>query len=405
MTDISTAYDKITDQINTYISTQVSSSTSWDEVAGGLSKVVASSIGFAWGVKSDGTLWTCQLPCNGSWKEVKSPIHAITDVATDDVNVYVLGDNLLCTKSANGSTDWVSTKAPPDIKSLFVTNSYIWSQTSDYSTKYKLAKPGTTGNWIKVPDAQKIHILSASSNALYGIDNSGRAMKTDESLQSKWAGVPALAGAKYQNVIGTADQTAIYGVNVSNELLRCTDSSCSPVSTGGRSPENITVEPTSKQVWMTTTSPGTVGNIFMKQDTPDYSSILNTVTPLDKQRDDLAVQGQKEFQQTAETNTLQDKLDMISAFLTTTLKVKKPNKKLIKDKTGKARDAVTQAEAELGQLQQSIPLLEQVVILLLITVAIYLIFFWVFGWFTHVIAFLNLLGGILYIIYISPPKQ
>jgi hypothetical protein len=119
----------------------------------------------------------------------------------------------------------------------------------------------------------------------------------------------------------------------------------------------------------------------------------------------LALQGQKEFQETAQTNTLQDKIDMISAFLTKTLKVKKPSKKLIKDKTGKARDAVTQAEAELGQLQKSIPLMEQIVILLLITVAIYAIFFWVFGWFTHVIAFLNLLGGILYIIYISPPKQ
>ena len=304
-------------------------------------------------------------------------------------------------KSANNSTDWVITKAPIDVKSLFVTNSYIWTQTSDYSKKYKLAKPGTTGNWILVEDPQKIHITSSSNNALYGIDNSGRAMKTDESMQSKWSGVPSLSGAKYQTVIGSADQTALYGISMSNELLRCTDKSCSTIPTGGRSPENITIEPTSRQIWMTTTSPGSLGNIFMKQDTPDYSSILNTVSPLDKQRDDLTIQAQKEYKDTITTNTLQDKLDMIYEFLKKTFELKKPRK----DKTSKSRNDVIQAEAELGQLQESMPLLEQVIVLLIITIVIYLVFFWIFGWFTHVIAFINLLGGILYIIYISPPKQ
>ena len=101
-------YDSLTDQINNTLSSGISKGTSWEAVPGGLDKVSASAMGFAWGM-GGGRVWVCQLPCAGNWKQVDVPVtSSLRDIVTDDTHIYVLfQDNLAMNpflkKSASGN--------------------------------------------------------------------------------------------------------------------------------------------------------------------------------------------------------------------------------------------------------------------------------------------------------------
>ena len=390
--------DSLTDQLNALVNTELTAKTSWNSVSGGLDKVSASSMGFAWG-SGGGKLWICQLPCSGDWKQVNVPgLSSITDITTDDTNVYVLFQTVqprlkLGIKLASNVDEWIIVDVPTGITKIVSTSSYVWGQSG--IQKWKLPKPGTTGNWIAVSDPQNIHITSASSRTLYGIDASGIALKTDESLQSGWTAVPEFIGDRITSLIGDADQTAVYGIDTTNKVKRCGSGKCDPVDTQGYIPQNLTVEPITKQLWMTSTTPSDSGNIFNKFDSNDYSSILQSVHPLEQQRDDIVISAESEYKQNTAATMLFRQLQTIKSILSRTFGISPVAKKLYDNATTQSGNVANDIVQQIQQLEQSTPILKNILMVLLAAICVYL-FGSVLGWISHVLALVVLVGGTIY---------
>jgi hypothetical protein len=384
-------FDTTTDQLNTLISTEFSSESLWNAVPGGLQKVSTSSIGFVWGI-GNGIVYACQLPCSGDWKKVDLPASAL-DITTDDSYVYVLynsgNSTVLAKKSANNTDDWITIPAKVGMTKLTNTASYVWSQVG--TQKWKLPKPGTTGNWLAVPDPANVTITSASSTSLYGVDGSGKALKSDESLQSGWSVIPEF-GSKMSAIVGDIDQTAIFGVDDSNKLNRCENGKCSNVDVPF-TPQNISIEPVSKQLWMTTVTSGTSGNIFNKKDDNDYSDILQAAKPIDQKRDEIVSGIQSDYEETTYANMLSNQFNILKKMIGATFDG--PKQKDMESTQHDLNESVKTLDEQIRQLEYSMPFLYTVLIVLALTLAIYM-FSGLFGSYTHWIALLCILGGTIY---------
>ena len=394
---MSQQYDTLTDTLNNYISTQVATESDWTSLAGGLTKVSASSAGNVWGY-SGSTIYACQLPCSGNWVPVSYSGGTVSDLTTDDTNVYVLSGSTLYIKTANNTSEWVSISTPIAAVAIFQTQSYLWIEDGS-NAKYRLAKPGTTGNWIGIPDTSNVRLTSASATSLYGVDPLGTAMKSDESLQSKWSAVPEFAGKKVERVVGDIDTTALYSIDSSNQVMRCSGG-CAPVSTKGYVPSSLTVEPSSRNVWMTTVTPGLDGNVFTRPDTPGFANLSQTVTPIDTQRDAIAKNAKQSFDQSTKENTVGKQLEAIKTFLSKHFSINNSQKNKNNAKKGGLRDQITNTNATISQLNASEPILQTILILLGIVILIYL-FGSFLGWFVHLLACLVMGGGLIYIIVVQ----
>jgi hypothetical protein len=361
----------------------------WNSIPGGLDKVSTSSMGFAWGIGA-GDVYVCQLPCSGQWKKVDS---GAIDIVTDDNHVYVLTSTSLKIKSASNVDEWVVISSP-NLTSIVCTTSYIWGQTGGKT--FRLAKPGTTGNWIPV---ENLHtITSASSNSLYGVDSAGNAIKTDEAMQSAWSIIPDFIGSKFSKVIGDLDQTSLYGIDTTNQLKRCVMGKCYQIETDGRQPKSITADPVSKTLWMTTQTTGDKGNIFTMLDSGN--DILNGVKPLDKQRDDVVNQTKSSFKESTHSGIMSKQIKVVSDFLVKFFNVhKEPNTEL---KNKELTENVDKIHEDVQQLESALPTIK-IVVLYILGAALAYSLFSVIGWASHIVA-LGILGYGLYDVYFLRPK-
>jgi len=383
-------YDSLTDQVNTAVSSGISKGTNWNAVPGGLDKVSASAKGFAWGMGS-GNIWMCQLPCEGNWKQVASPSQSsLRDIITDDTHVYVLLQSQLAMKSSDNTDEWITVNLPDSIEKIISTASYIWGQAGQ--KKYKLPKPGMTGNWIPVDDKLNIKITSASAGHLYGVDAAGQAMVTDEALQSAWSTIPEFGG-KYAAIIGDADQTALFGIDDTNSLKRCLNGKCNGVDTQGYTPQNITIEPNSKQMWMTTTSPGKSGNIFKQALSNDYTDILRTVQPLDVKRDETVKKAETQFEQSTYSGIMAKQFAILKKMVDQLFNIK-PAASHEKDQK-RIQKKIDNTEYQLRVLKDAIPLIQKMLVVLAMTVCVYAASDYL-GSATHLIALAVLVGGIVF---------
>jgi len=373
--------DLLTSQLNNLISTEISQEDAWKAVPGGLDKVSSSSQGFAWGLGS-GKVWVCRLPCSGSWTSVDLPGTPV-DIVTDESKVYVLLSDTLASKSASNIDEWVIIPNRPGMTSIFLTSSYIWGQGT---SKWKLPKPGNTANWMEVPDAKNIKITSASLTSIYGVDDEGNPVKTDESMQSGWSTVPKFGG-KYESVLGNMDNTALYGVDKENQIQKCSDGNCNRISTQGYVPQNLTVEPVTKQLWMTSTAPGPLGNIFSKNESPDYSSTLQATRPYEQNRDRLVEQTEQKFNETTNATALSRQLEMIRRFFRDLFGPP--------EKTDDVRKDLYRVNSQLQQMRLSLPVVQQILLLVAVTASVYL-FSGVLGTYTNFVAFAVLASGLLF---------
>ena len=390
MTDFSEAYDSITDQVNSFVTTQINSQSTWNALPGGLDKVSTSSIGFAWGISS-GTVYYCQLPCEGGkWQK---DISGAIDITTDDTNVYILLNGSLQVKMANNTDEPIS--IPATVETIFTTSSYIWGQDST-GIKYRLAKPGTTANWIKVDDPKNIKITSTSGNALYGVDASGAPMKTDQALQSGWS--PAELVGSYSKVIGDMDQTALYGIDTTNKLKRCVSGNCNPVLTNNLIPKNVSID-TSKTLWMTTDTPGDVGNVFTKQDSLDMSNLMPVIAPLDKQRDSVVDSAKLQFKETTHTTIMQKQVGDVIAFIKKFFNFDHSTKQMTEKQEDLLRQDVIDTHSEMEQLQSALPKFQSVAIYILAALSVYTYVSFL-GEMTHLIA-LSILSYGIYDVYFT----
>lgn len=408
MTDFQSAFDKTTDDINNTLTTQLSSVQTWTSVSGSLVKVSASAGGYAWGFNSINEIYICALPCSGNWSRVdmsKQDVKLILDIITDDSNVYILATNsagktVLLINSASNTAVWNTVPVPFSATNIFSTHSYIWAQDKS-NAKQRCPKPCTMANWSANPE-NKVTITSGSSGALYGKDASGIAMKSDETLQTGWAPVTGMAGMKVQSLIGDVDQSALYAVDNHYKLNRC-DGPCkdvskvTPMETGGYAPLNITAEPDSKQLWMTSTTGGDQGNIFSRLDKPDYSSIINIVTPLDRKRDTVVQDVQIEYSKQTEVmginKQLQDLQDVFSKIFGTVKGKPELSEKEIHKLQGKISDQQTTVDTTTSINKSLI----KVIILLVLVCLVYMFGMFVLGTNVYYIVLILLAAG-LYVI-------
>jgi hypothetical protein len=325
----------------------------------------------------------------------------ILDIVTDETNVYLLYSTgtatFLATKTANNQTDWLlnpignSTFNPTNI---FSTHTYLWLQSAS-NQKVKIPKPVNMTNTMPVPDTS-VKITSSSSSALYGIDASGNAMKSDETLQTGWSAVTGLQGRPITSLVGDLDQTglfAITGAGVSQCVGDCSTKQVIPVNTQGYLPLYLTGDPSTKQLWMTSSSSGSVGNIFNRVASPDYSSILNTVTPLDKNRDGVVTDVTKDYKKQTEVMTVNKQ---ISEFQRMFNQLFQDATKATADTNTEISKVESQLEIERSNLDLITnvqPMLQKFVVTLAIAALIYAIFPSI-GWWVHAIVLVVLCIGI-----------
>lgn len=408
--DFQTEYDKLTSTIDDTISSQVSSSLTWANIPGSLVKAVSSPAGYAWGYNSINLVFMCPLPATGNWQEVDVAslgATVISDIAVDYGSVYILatgksGNKILLINSASNKGQWNIINIPFSATKIFSTSNYLWAQ-DDSNNKQKCAKPCTTGNWLVSPD-NKVSITSSSNTELYGTNGSGNAFKTDENMTTGWAPIKGFANNKWQSVIAQGGKANIYGIDTKSQVYSCGESceftdDVKPVDTGGYTPLNLSFDPENKNLLMTSTTSGDKGNIFTRVDKPDYSSILNIVDPLDKKRDDIVDDVEKQYTNKVKEETVNKQIQTVVDFFSK----KFGYTKTVGDQTADQSSALTQkiqeSQQEIDKMTSIISKILTLIITLAAVAGIYLIGEPILGAYTHIVATVALTIGIFFTIY------
>lgn len=317
----------------------------------------------------------------------------VTDIATDDTNVYILFNTekgaSLATKTANNQTDWAVVPVGGGFvpANIFSTHTYLWLQSST-NQKVKIPKPINMTNTMTSTDTS-VKITSSSPTALYGVDARGNAMKTDEMLQTAWTPVAGLSGTPVKSVIGDLDQSGLFYIdnnsNVSQCVGSCETKKSVPINTQGYLPLYLTADPSTKQLWMTSSTSGTVGNIFNRIANPDYSSILSSVTPMDQKRDTVVTDISKQYNQQTEVMTVNKQLSNFQdifkrLFGEATKSIDSTNTQI-----SKLQSDVDSKQSDLKRISAVEPIVQKFVVTLAVTALVYAIFSFL-GWVVHVIA-------------------
>jgi hypothetical protein len=324
------------------------------------------------------------------------------DIVTDETNVYLLfstGTNtFLATKTANNQTDWAmnpvgnSTFSPVTI---FSTHTYLWLQSAT-NQKVKIPKPVNMTNSMPVADTS-VKITSSSATALYGVDATGKAMKSDETLQTGWAPVSGLTGTAVKSVVGDLDQQGLFYIDNNSRVSQCVGD-CStnktvPVNTQGYLPLYMTADPSTKQLWMTSSTSGSVGNIFNRVGNPDYSSILNMVTPLDQNRDKVVGDVKDEYNKQTEVMTVNKQISQFHDLFTrifgdATKATEETNTQISKVETD-----VVGKQVQLRTITNIEPIIQKLVVTLATAALVYAVFSFL-GWIVHAIVLVVICVGI-----------
>lgn len=405
MADFQSDFDQTNHTIDDTLTTQVSSSFTWRNVPGSLVKASASSAGYVWGFNSNSEIYICQLPCSGKWTSVVVPdILTILDLSTDSSNVYILanatsGKLVLISGSAMNQGNWISISVPFAATKIFSTHTYLWAQDASNS-KQKCAKPCMSENWIAVPE-KTVSITSSSDTSLYGVDPSGVGMKTDELMQSEWVPISGLKSSKLTSLIGNLDSAALYAVDNSSHILKC-EGDCStnpvPVDTAGYVPMHLSAGPHS--LWMTSETPGAVGNIFNRSSSSSYTDIMNSLNPLQQKRDSIVNDVSQEFSKQTDSMTLSKQLDAIVTFFKGVFNKSGETANDTNKQTVDLKSKISQTQAQLDQIESLQPLLQNIVFTLIVVGAIYLVGSLI-GKLVHLLAIIVLLVGLYYSINFS----
>jgi hypothetical protein len=389
--------DDATNGINEIVTTQLAKVQQWINVPGNLTKVSSSVGGFVWGYNGDSKLFYCQIPCTGNWKEVDIGGNKIFDLATDISNVYILveapnGQKKLYINPIVSNDEWKSVPVFSEANKIFSTHTFIWAQDGS-NKKQRCAKPCTTGGWISSTDT-RVKITSASENALYGVDVFGNPMKSDETLQTGWSPVGELAGRKLTSLLGQIDNTALYGVE-NNGLIREEGNKTAPVTTYGQTPLNVTPDTIQGDVWLTTEGRGKMGNIFNKLDKPDYTSIMNKITPLDLQRDQIVEDAKAEYAKQDRITGLNNSLKDFVNFFYEKLGIAKDSSKEAESKISDLQSDIKNTQDDIENIIQMQPVVEILFLTLLVVFFMYIVAGFI-GKLVHTLAAIVLIAGLVY---------
>jgi hypothetical protein len=294
-------FSSLTQNLVSFVNSQVGSFGDWQNVPGGLSSIHVSSAGYVWGYNASQSIYVCKQPCTGDWQIVSGLTPAsIQSLQVDTTNVYVLftdtaGLQSVAVRSVDGSGSWTllsnGVAGKPSMTSLGVTNTFLWVSGNQ---TFHCTKPCTTNAWIEDTSLPLLSSLSSSGQKLYGLGpdpTTGKTIaygadETGENLQP----VAGLAGMTPMKVNGESDQTTLLAVGSDSKLYGCaapcTDpSSIYAIGTQGNTPTDVSIK--DNQIWMVTANNGPNGNIFQRLDTPDSTSILKQTSAIDSQRDEI----------------------------------------------------------------------------------------------------------------------
>ncbi len=409
--DFQNQYDSATNTIDEIVSTQLTSNLSWKNIPGTLVKASSSPGGYVWGFNAESMVFACPLPCTGNWTEIdltKYNVGSILDLTTDYTNVYILakdkGNNtLMLIGPATPSSSWIQVLSPLDASSIFSTSTYIWVQDQS-GNKNKCAKPCTTGNWVASTD-KNVRITSSSYTYLYGVDGTGNAFKTDENMTTGWAPINGLSEYKWKSIIGQGNQMDIYGIDTSSKAFSCGEmcaftDDVKPVDTAGYTPVNITDDPQSKNLWMTTTTPGDGGNIFVRTNEPNYSNIMNQIDPLDQTRNKIVSQVEDTYKKQVDESTMNKQVTDIVDFFSKMFKFSKSDAARDKQEISRLHNSVQYTETQLNQMKKVQPIIAIIVMTLGVTAVLYLVGSFL-GRIIHTLAAIVLILGLGYAIYLG----
>lgn len=393
MATFQSEYEASTNAIDSIVSTQLSSVLNWTGVPGSLVKASSSDAGFVWGYNGGGTVYICQLPCTGNWTEVdfsQNQVSNVLDLTTDQTNVYLLYTNaagtisLLATPATNQGTRTVI-PVPFSATTIFSTHTYVWAQDGS-NNKQRCAKPCNMPNW-QVSTDTTVTITSSDDGMLYGKDASGQAMQTDETLQSLWQPIGDVRGTIY----GKGSDGTLYGIDSSQNAFQY-NGRLSSLYTGGLPPSSLSVD--GESMWMTTSTPGNLGNIFTRLQKPDYTTIMNTVSPIDRTRDKIADTVETKFQRQTDVMIVNKQSNDIVAFFKKIFNLDKDTAKKANAQSEHLSKNIRESQKQLDQISAVEPVILGVIGLLSIITLLYTFGSSILGTYVHTAALLTLGVGI-----------
>lgn len=399
MATFQSEYEETTNAIDTIVSTQVSNVLDWINTPGGLSKVVTSSSGFAWGYNGS-SVYSCQLPCSGNWQLAdlnQYSVSSVLDIAADSLMVYVLytsvaGNISVLVTPANRQGVWATMAVPFSATKIFSTHTYLWAQDAS-NAKQMCPKPCVMSNWIPVSEST-IKITSSTDTQLYGVDPSGTPMQTDETLRSGWSPLSAFGATKVSSVVG--GDSAIYAVDTSSNTLKYDGKSVAPMATSGYTPESLTAG--NNQLWMTSTAPGQQGNVFNRIEQADDVTLLNTIAPLDKKRDDIVSTVESKFNLQTDVMTVNKQTEDVISFFKRIFKLDGDTAKKAGAQAGHITEQIRSTQQQLDQMTATEGILKHSILILAAIAIIYLALGPLLGNATHTVAILVFIGGIYFIL-------
>jgi hypothetical protein len=218
----------------------------------------------------------------------------------------------------------------------------------------------------------------------------GNPLKSDETLQTGWSPVGELAGRKLTSLLGQIDNSALYGVE-NNGLIREEDNEVSAVTTYGQTPLNVTPDAIQGDVWLTTEGQGKLGNIFNKLDKPDYTSIMNKITPLDLKRDQIVEDAKAQYVEQDKITGLNKTLKDFTDFFYSKMGTSEDSEASI----GDLQNDIKKTQEDIEKIIQTQPIVEILFLTLLVVFFLYIVAGFI-GSMVHVLAFVVLVMGLVY---------
>ena len=399
MATFQSEYEDTTNAIDSIVSSQLSSVLNWANVPGGLTKVVSSAAGFAWGYNSDNSVWSCALPCTGNWQKSDlsaNSVGTVLDIAADDTSVYILytsvaGNTNILMTTANRQGVWAPIQVPFSATKIFSTHTYLWAQDAS-NRKQMCPKPCTMSNWIPSSE-DTIEITSSTPTNLYGKDPTGQPMQTDETLRSGWSPISGFGETKVTSVVGSGD--TVYAVDTTSNTLKYDGKSVQPLGTAGYTPLNLTTG--NNQLWMTSMTPGDKGNVFSRLENTDYATITNTVAPLDRKRDEIVADVETKFNQQTDVMTVNKQTKDVVDFFKKMFKIDGDTAKKARAQSGHINEQIRSTQKQLDQINAVEPIIQIAILTLFTIIAIYVLLGSLLGEMSHIVS-LGVLGTGLYFI-------
>jgi len=287
-------FTRATENVLGYLSEQIVSIGKWMNVSGNLVKISVSPSGYTWGYSADGRMYY-NTATDKTWKHTPLPKEwsgaLASDVATDDNFVYFIFTNsrLVAFRAVDGSGDFLPSTTTPFLATSIVSTNNQLIAGGDGSIAIA-EKPLTTMTTFTVKE-NRHNILGAGKNTIYGTKPGKLGLeRTDDTLQGSWKEVPGFKDKSISALAAEADNSMLYAADA-NTIYKC-DSECStvekvrsqglvPIQSKGA----LSVDPTTKSVWMVTGSRGAKGNIYERVDGSDPEQIFDHVEKVDVNRD------------------------------------------------------------------------------------------------------------------------